>query len=345
MTIQKRVITAKLLRKYENGIQVDAYDSLQLVNDSCIELVKNGIVVAVVEDYWSQVHLSYAFEMDSVIDCSISEKFGRNLKIEVTLQQKLVNQIEISSNGTVGIYAIECKENNIIYIGQSSNIHKRFAKHLEDLSIGFHHNVDLQDTWITYKNSIFIFKLIQEFLGKYEGNIEDRKWLEVNEKKWIEHFNQLGLCINRTKGEFVDTKKTLLEQEKINLEQQKILEANNKINDDKIKLDKKLIKNKITDLEKIVEIESERLSPLYNRIKEINDWINENTKFFSFMESSLVKKKKQLLAQELSDLNTKINSESETLRHAYREIKLLNQQYRLLRTSKQKKLRVYEQYK
>ena len=33
INLQKRFITANLLRKFENGIQVDVYDSLELSND------------------------------------------------------------------------------------------------------------------------------------------------------------------------------------------------------------------------------------------------------------------------------------------------------------------------
>ena len=47
MNLQKRFITAKLLRKFENGIEIDEYDSIQLINDADIKLLKNGTVVAV----------------------------------------------------------------------------------------------------------------------------------------------------------------------------------------------------------------------------------------------------------------------------------------------------------
>jgi len=337
MTIQKRFITAALLRKYENGIQIDAYDSLQLKNNTCIELIKNGIVVAVVEDYWSQIHLEYAFEINSIIDCSLEGKYGSNLKIEVTLQPKLLNQIEVNADGKVGIYAIECADTKETYISQSSNIKKRFSEHINDLSIGFHHNADLQDAWIINKNSIFIFKLIDVYPSNYQGTIEDRKWLELNERKWIEHYNNLGLCLNRTKGEFVDTRRTLLEKEIINQEIKKV----SQINDDKIKASKKIIKNKILELEKIIEIENERLKPLRNKIKGLKNWITENTKFFSFLESIAIKKDKALKNQEISNLNKLLDTESAKLREAYTQIKQLNSEYRSLRTSKQKKLRVY----
>ena len=292
MNLQKRFITAKLLHKFESGIEIDEYDSLKLTNEADIELVKNDTVVAVVEDYWSVIHLENAFEIDSIIECSISAKNGRNLTIQVTLEPKLINKININADGLAGIYIIECQDNKLTYVGQSSNVKRRFNEHFNDLSIGFHHNVDLQDTWINNKNSIFNFKLMEEFPIKYQGNIEDRKWLELNEIKWIEHYNKLGYCLNRTKGEFVDTRKTLIEQEKIDSEIKRINDIKNKISDDNIKANKKLIKNKILELEKIIEIEDERLEPLRNKIKVIDNWIIENTKFFSFMESSFVKNNK-----------------------------------------------------
>ena len=341
MNLQKRFITAKLLRKFENDFQIDEYDALQLKNDADIELLKNGTVVAVIEDYWSAIHLEHACFIDSIVDCNFSEKNGRNLKIEVTLEPKLINRININDNGLVGIYAIECEENKLTYVGQSSNVKRRFEEHITNLSIGFHHNKDLQITWINYRNSIFNFKLIEEFPGNYQGTIEDRKWLESSEVKWIEHYNKLGYCLNRTKGEFVQTRKTIAEQEKINSEIKKAIDIKNKINDDAIKVEKKLIKDKILELTNIVKIENQRLQPLRNQIEALDAWIKENTKFFSFMESSDVKKNKESKNKEKSNLSKVLDKESEKIRNIYMEINALEKNYRLLRTSKQKKLRVY----
>ena len=340
MNLQKRFITANLLRKFENGIQVDVYDSLELLIDDNygITLVKNGTVVALVKDYWSAVHLEYAIEINSIIGCSILERNGRNLSIEVTLEPKIINKINITVDKLIGIYAIECEENRLTYVGQSSNIKRRFTEHVNNLAVGFHHNVDLQDTWIEYQNSTFNFKLIEEFPNNYKGTIEDRKWLEINEMKWIEHFNKLELCLNRTKGEFIETRTTLIEKEKI----KSLIKKNNEINDQKIKSDKRIIKNKILELEEIIESENQRLEPLRIKLNEINDWIARNSRFFSFLESSIVKKNKELKNQEKYNIDKTLNTESSRLRESYKEIKKLESEYRLLRTSKQKKLRVYD---
>jgi len=188
------------------------------------------------------------------------------------------------------------------------------------------------------QDSAFNLKLIEEFSNNYKGTIEDRKWLEINEIKWIEHFNKLELCLNRTKGEFIETKTTLIEKEKIN----SLIKKVNEINDQKIKSNKKSIKNKILELEKIIEAENRRLEPLKIKIHEVNDWIARNSRFFSFLESSITKKNKELKIQEKSNLNNILNTESSRLREAYKEIRKLESEYRLLRTSKQKKLRVYD---
>ena len=343
MNLQKRFITANLLRKFENGIQADVYDSLELSNDDNygIALVKNGTVVALVKDYWSAVHLECALEINSIIGCSILERNGRNLSIEVTLEPKIINKTNITADKLIGIYAIECEENRLTYVGQSNNIKRRFTEHVNNLSVGFHHNVDLQDTWIEYQNSTFNFKIIEEFPNNYKGTIEDRKWLEINEIKWIEHYNKLELCLNRTKGEFIETRKTLIEKEKINSEIKRVNDLKNKINDDAIKETKKIIKDKILELEEIIEIENVRLEPLRNEIKVLDNWIIENTKFFSFMESSTVKKNKEIKIKEKYNLSKLLDVETTKLREIYKEIKTLETDYRLLRTSKQKKLRVY----
>ena len=39
-----------------------------------------------------------------------------------------------------------------------------------------------------------------------------KKWLEINEKKWIKKYVDLNLSLNKTDGEFIHTKKTIFEK-------------------------------------------------------------------------------------------------------------------------------------
>lgn len=61
----------------------------------------------------------------------------------------------------IGIYKIENKINGKVYIGQSTNIEKRWAKHLEDLNKGRHHCSKLQEDYLKYDISNFAFVILE----------------------------------------------------------------------------------------------------------------------------------------------------------------------------------------
>jgi group I intron endonuclease len=65
--------------------------------------------------------------------------------------------------GVSGIYAIQCKVNNKIYIGQSVNIGNRFKNHLYLLRHNRHGNKYLQNAWNKHGEENFKFHLIKEF--------------------------------------------------------------------------------------------------------------------------------------------------------------------------------------
>jgi group I intron endonuclease len=64
----------------------------------------------------------------------------------------------------IGIYKIQCKINNKIYIGYSSNIKKRFYLHKLKLKKNKHENSYLQNAWNKYGEDAFSFIIIEECL-------------------------------------------------------------------------------------------------------------------------------------------------------------------------------------
>lgn len=82
-----------------------------------------------------------------------------------------------------GIYAIENKENNRIYIGSSTDLNKRRIEHKFKLSNGVHHNPELQADWEEYGSKNFKFYCIEEDVPKDKlrwrelVNIFDIYWL------------------------------------------------------------------------------------------------------------------------------------------------------------------------
>lgn len=61
-----------------------------------------------------------------------------------------------------GIYQITCTENELIYIGSSKHIEKRWTEHKWALNNNTHVNMFLQADWNEYGEDSFIFEVIEE---------------------------------------------------------------------------------------------------------------------------------------------------------------------------------------
>lgn len=62
----------------------------------------------------------------------------------------------------IGIYKIQCKIDNKVYIGYSSNIKKRFYLHKLKLKNSNHENKYLQNAWKKHGEDAFLFIVIEE---------------------------------------------------------------------------------------------------------------------------------------------------------------------------------------
>lgn len=88
---------------------------------------------------------------------------------------------------TIGIYALYWKEQDLIYIGQSVNIEKRYINHLSDLKLNKHCNFKLSNTYNMYGVPVlFILEVCQVSL------------LDEQEAYWIEDFNSIDRGLNIT---------------------------------------------------------------------------------------------------------------------------------------------------
>jgi group I intron endonuclease len=86
----------------------------------------------------------------------------------------------------VGIYKIKNEINNLIYIGQSNDIERRWKEHIYELNNNKHNNFHLQNAWNKYGCDNFNFEKIEEC------NIQ-----ELNEKEmfWISYYKSAALPI------------------------------------------------------------------------------------------------------------------------------------------------------
>ena len=117
-------------------------------------------------------------------------------------------------------------------------------------------------------------------------------------------------------------------------------EEDDKLNDEKIKNEKKIIKNRILHLSQIIDQELEtKLEPLRDEIKKNEKWIFDNTKFFSFFESRELKNEKENRNKLILNLQNKISIEYLKWRDVLIEFKQLNIKLKTLKTSKQLKSR------
>lgn len=82
---------------------------------------------------------------------------------------------------TIGIYSLYWEEQDLIYIGQSQNIEKRFSTHINTMTKNSHHNYKVQDTYIKYGRPILSI-------------LEACSTLDLNNKEayWITEFSALN---------------------------------------------------------------------------------------------------------------------------------------------------------
>ena len=79
----------------------------------------------------------------------------------------------------IGIYRIRNIINNKCYYGSAKNIEKRWERHKNDLNKNKHHSLILQRAWNKYKESNFIFEIVEEC--KFNILLKtEQKYLDLN---------------------------------------------------------------------------------------------------------------------------------------------------------------------
>lgn len=100
---------------------------------------------------------------------------------------------------TCGIYRITNKITGCEYIGASSNIEKRWAKHKSELRGNYHHNPPLQRSWDKYGENNFEFNILEK-CSKEELLLREQYYVKLYNTKIPNGYNLTpgGDTINKT---------------------------------------------------------------------------------------------------------------------------------------------------
>jgi len=112
---------------------------------------------------------------------------------------------------TIWIYGIINKVNNLIYIGESNNIERRWEEHIDDLNNNSHCNYKLQTAWNTYGKDNFKFEILEE-IEKIKGSpYKTTMQLIYVEGKYIGQYNSInnGYNIENTVEEVLSGRKVI----------------------------------------------------------------------------------------------------------------------------------------
>jgi hypothetical protein len=255
------------------------------------------------------------------------KKYYITLDLNLTAELIEENIPKVANVQTAGIYMISINDGTSVYVGQSGNINQRLINHWKNLSIGTHHNRLLQRAWDISQNKISVV-LLEGLEDLYIGNLEQQKYLEAREQYWIAKYRLETQVLNRTDGEIVSTPLAIKELNEIT-------KVKNDEHDENVKKIRKEINSKIKVLEEEGRQYSVRVYQLESELKELKKYLFWHTGIVSILSSekpSEIRNKKIRFEIAQHAMNTYQNKKSEIRR----EIRLLEEERRLQRTTKER---------
>ena len=93
-----------------------------------------------------------------------------------------------------GIFQIKNTRNGKILLGSSTNLRGPLNKHRFMLSIGRHHNADLQQDWNQYGAEAFTFEILEIVQASDDPAFHLEDELTLLEQIWLEKLQSAGEC-------------------------------------------------------------------------------------------------------------------------------------------------------
>ena len=182
---------------------------------------------------------------------------------------------------TLGVYKIENKLNNKVYIGESNDIERRWLEHIEELNNNSHHSYKLQNDWNTYGEENFTFKILEEIEKIKGSSYKTNMQLIYVEGKYIDQYDSItnGYNIENTIEEILNGKKVIV-REKMDKGYLRNLIKNNGIPNDKSKKKKSKAKSKAK-----VNSNEKNCIMIYKELLNEGYIMNFSTSIHSILES------------------------------------------------------------
>lgn len=100
----------------------------------------------------------------------------------------------------ITIYEVRQHDSDQVYVGASVTPRQRFFKHLTLAFSGHGPNRDFYNWIRSYERDSFYYIELEQ--------CETTQEAEAREDHWIEHYKNLGVCLNQTKSKYYDTEET-----------------------------------------------------------------------------------------------------------------------------------------
>lgn len=102
----------------------------------------------------------------------------------------------------MGIYKIQNRINDKIYIGSSVDIHKRWLQHRSQLNKNQHHSKHLQNSWIKYGQNNFKFEIVELVSNKELLTSIEQEW--INKTKCYDYNYGYNISIDARRPDIGD---------------------------------------------------------------------------------------------------------------------------------------------